>query len=94
MRIGPTIHYNAGHNYIHYSAGADELAIMHGNRFSPWEDFFINAFSSVLTITQDITMYCKLLLEEANTHSGTVGLLLRSIMNHNCFVNHFTSEDY
>ena len=38
MRIGPTIHYNAGRNYIHiyihYSAGAHELAIMHGNRFS------------------------------------------------------------
>ena len=36
--IGPTIRYNAGHNYIHtYSAGADDLAIMHGNtcRFSP-----------------------------------------------------------
>ena len=42
------------HTYIHYSAGADELAIMHRNRFSPSEDFFVNPFSSVLTIMQDI----------------------------------------
>ena len=46
MRIGPTIHYNEGcklYTYIHYSAGADEFAIMHmcGNRFSSQEDFFI-----------------------------------------------------
>ena len=34
MRIGPTIHYNAGHNYIH-TLQCNELAIMHGNRFSP-----------------------------------------------------------
>ena len=32
MRIGPTIHYNA--TYIHYSAGADELAILLGNVLS------------------------------------------------------------
>ena len=34
-RIGPITHYyNAGHNYIH-TLQCNELAIMHGNRFSP-----------------------------------------------------------
>ena len=28
-------HYNESLLYIHYSAGADELVILHGNRFSP-----------------------------------------------------------
>ena len=57
---------------------------MHGNRFSPEEDFFVNPFSSVLTTMQNITMHrymymyivrtlVQVLLEEANTHSGTVG---------------------
>ena len=86
MRFGPKIHYNAGiiaTYYIHYNAGADELAFMHGNRFSPSEDFFVNPFSSLLTIMQDITTYMyvhvhvrtlvQVLLEEANTPSGTVG---------------------
>ena len=79
MRIGPIIYYyNAGHNYIH-TLQCNELAIMHGNRFSPLEDFFVNPFSSVLIIMQDITVHVhvrtlvQLLLEEANTHSGTVG---------------------
>ena len=43
--------------YIHYSAGADELASIHGNRFSPEEDFFVNPFSSVPTIMQDISKH-------------------------------------
>ena len=84
--------------YIHYSAGADEHAIMHGNRFSPKEDFFVNPFSSVLTIMQDITMYMYVhwysCCWRKQTHSGTISLLLRSIVNHNCFFNPFTSEDY
>ena len=52
---------------------------MHGNRFSPLEDFFVNPFSSVLIIMQDITVHVhvrtlvQLLLEEANTRSATVG---------------------
>ena len=25
------------------------MNLLHGNRFSPWEDFFVNPFSSVLT---------------------------------------------
>ena len=33
------------------SAGADELAIMHGKRFSPQEDFFVNRFSSVSVLS-------------------------------------------
>ena len=84
--------------YIHYSAGADELAIMHGNTL---EDFFVNPFSSALTIMQDITMYMymyvlwyRCCLKKQNTHSGTVGFAPESIMNHNCFINPFTSEDY
>ena len=70
------------HTYIIRSAGADELAIMHGNRFSPSEEFFVNPFSSVLTIMQNIRKYMyvhvhvrtlvQVLLEEENTHSGTV----------------------
>ena len=67
--------------YIHYSAGADELASMHGNRFSPEEDFFVNPFSSVLTIMQDITMHMYMYMYihwyrcclKKQTHSGTVG---------------------
>ena len=43
MLIGPTVHYNAGHNYIyiHYSARADE--------FAAWNLVFslgVNPFSS------------------------------------------------
>ena len=48
MHISPTIHCNAGHNYkvhTHYNTGAD-VNLLHGNRFSPWEDFFVNPFSS------------------------------------------------
>ena len=25
------------------------MNLLHGNKFSPWEDFFVNPFSSVLT---------------------------------------------
>ena len=50
---------------------------------------------------QDITIYMyvhvhvralvQVLLEEANTHSRTVGF---SPEKYNCFINPFTSEDY
>ena len=78
--------------YIHYSAGADELAIMHGNRL----DFFINPFSSVLTIMQDITTYMYMYIHwyrcclKKHTHNGTVGFAPEK----NCVVNPFTSEDF
>ena len=39
MHISPTIHDNAGHNY---NNTIRELMY----KFSPWEDFFVNPFSS------------------------------------------------
>ena len=45
MHISPTMHYNAGHNYKYRSW----WIFLHGNKFSPWQDFFINPFCSVLT---------------------------------------------
>ena len=47
MHISPTIHYNAGHSYkinTHYNTN-----LLHGNKFSPWEDFFVNPFGSDVT---------------------------------------------
>ena len=55
MRIGPTIHYNAGrklHTYIIVQELMNlQLCVEIGFLF------FVNPFSSVLTIMQDITMY-------------------------------------
>ena len=49
MHISPTMHYNAGHSYKINNTRADEF----GNKFSPWEDFFINPFGS------DVIRLCK-----------------------------------
>ena len=80
MHISPTIHYNAGHSYkinTHCNTGDDEFVALNSSR----EDFFVNPFSSVLTIMQDITtcMYMYMYVHwykccwKKLTHSGTIG---------------------
>ena len=74
MCIGPTIHYNAGHNCIHTYIILQELMNLH----YAWIGFLSRRITS-LTLSALITMYMyirtlvQVLLEEANTHSGTVG---------------------
>ena len=81
MRIGPTIHYNAGcklHTYIIVQELMNlQLCICVEIGFLP-KDFFVNPFSSVLTIMQDITMYMYMYVHRyrccLKKHtSGTVG---------------------
>ena len=38
------------------------MNLLHGNKFSPWEDFFVNPFGSVLT-NYVMYMYVKVLVE-------------------------------
>ena len=47
MRISPTIHYNAGH--IHKNSIQELMNLLHGNKFSPWEDFFVKTFSVLMS---------------------------------------------
>ena len=74
MHISPTMHYNAGHSYkinTHYNTGADEF----GNKFSPWEDFFINPFGSdVISPNQLCKCTCMYISTGAgrSTCSGTM----------------------
>ena len=42
MHFSPTIHYNAGHSTLILEL----MNLLHRNKFSPWEDFFVNPFSS------------------------------------------------
>ena len=60
MHISPTIHYYAGHNYKSMHIIIQELMnSLHGNKFYPWEDFFINPFSSdVISPNQLRTYVC------------------------------------
>ena len=45
--ISPTIRYNAGRNYkINTHLVQVLINLLHGNKFSPWEDFFVSPFSS------------------------------------------------
>ena len=44
----PTIQHIAGHSSIHIIIQG-LMNLLHGNKFSPWEDFFVNPFGSVLT---------------------------------------------
>ena len=44
MQISPTIHYSVGHSYKNRYALILEL--MNRDKFSPWEDFFVNPFGS------------------------------------------------
>ena len=37
------------------------MNLLHGNKFSPWEDFFVNPFGSVLT--NYVYMYVQVLVE-------------------------------
>ena len=46
--ISPTIQHIAGHSSIHIMI-QELMNLLHGNKFSPWEDFFVNPFGSVLT---------------------------------------------
>ena len=48
IHISPTIQHIAGHSSIHIRI-QELMNLLHGNKFSPWEDFFVNSFSSVLT---------------------------------------------
>ena len=43
----PTIQHIAGHSSIHIIIQG-LMNLLHGNKFSPWEDFFVNPFGSVL----------------------------------------------
>ena len=45
MHISPTVHYNAGHS-IHITVLQELMNLLHGNKFSPWEDIFVNPFGS------------------------------------------------
>ena len=45
MHISPTIHDNAGHSYKIIII-QELMNLMHGNKFSPWGDFFVNPFGS------------------------------------------------
>ena len=46
--------------HAQYSAGADELVILHGNKSSPWEGSFVNPFSSdVIGHTMYITNHLQ-----------------------------------
>ena len=47
MHISPTIQYNAGHSYkINTHIILELMNPLHRNKFSPWEDFFVNPFGS------------------------------------------------
>ena len=47
MHISPTIHYSAGHSYKNqYTLILELMNLLHRNKFSPWEDFFVNPFGS------------------------------------------------
>ena len=48
--------YNAGqpmaipiYTVLPYCVIQELMNLLHGNKFSPWEDFFVNPFGSVLT---------------------------------------------
>ena len=45
MHISPTIHYKAGHSYK-INIIQELMNLLHRNKFSPWEDFFVNPFGS------------------------------------------------
>ena len=48
IHISPTMQHIAGHSSIHIII-QELMNLLHGNKFSPWEDFFVNPFGSVLT---------------------------------------------
>ena len=57
MHISPTIQYNAGHSSIHIII-QELMNVLHGNKFSLWEDFFVNPFGSdVISITNYISVH-------------------------------------
>ena len=73
--------------YIHYSAMNLQLCMEIGFLSRKISS---HPFSSVLIIMHDITVHVhvvQLPLEEANTHSGTVGYAPEK---YNCFINPFT----
>ena len=51
MHIIPTIHYSAGLS-IHIII--QEMNLLHGNKFSPWEGFFVNPFGSDVIIPNQL----------------------------------------
>ena len=74
MHISPTIHYNAGRNYKINTHYADEFVTW--NTFSPWEDFFVNPFSSDVISPNQLRMYVYMYIRisvqvQVEAHNGT-----------------------
>ena len=46
MPISPTIHYNAGLIASIHIIIQELMNLLHGSKFSPWEDFLVNPFGS------------------------------------------------
>ena len=60
------------------------MNLLHGNKFSPWEDFFVNPFGSVLTNYVSVHVCTG---AGRSTCGGTMKLnRFRSWEVYNCFV--------
>ena len=84
MHISPTIQLSKSIHII-----IQELMnFLHGNKFSTWEDFFVNPFSSDVISNQLCTCTCPYIGTGAgrSTCSGTMNLNRFCSWEDNCFV--------
>ena len=58
---------------------------LHGNKFSPWEDFFVNSFGSDAISTMYVYMYGT--DAGRSTCSGTMNRICFAPGKYNCFFN-------
>ena len=78
MHIDPTIHYNAGHNYVHTLQELMNLHLCMEIGFLPRRISSLtcpNRYAGHNYVHVHVRTYAlaQVLLEEANTHSGTAG---------------------
>ena len=73
MLISPTIHYNAGHSYK-INIIQELMNLLHGNKFSPWEDFFVNPFSSDVISSNQLCKCTCMYISTGAGRSGTMKL--------------------
>ena len=76
MFISPTIHYNAGltaTKSIHIII-QELMNLLHGNKFSPWEDFFVNPFSSDVISPNQLCKCTCMYISTGAGRSGTMKL--------------------
>ena len=63
------------------------MNLLHGNQFSPWEDFFVNPFGSDVISPNQLRKCTCMYIGTGAGRSTCSGIMKLAPGKHNCFVN-------